>query len=183
MFFYLCIVSHRQIGLAFFYMVLRKTIMTIDAVAPDAVGSAQILYRRLIDAWNNQNAAEFANAFAQEATCIGFDGSQLIGRDQIRSSLTEIFRDHPTASYYTLIREVKEVSSGVMLLRANVGMVLPGKTDIDPAKNAIQCMVACFRDDQWKIVLFQNTPAQFHGRPELTERLNEELRELLKKHS
>lgn len=155
--------------------------MTIDTVASDAVASAQILYRQLIDAWNNQNAAAFANAFTPEATCIGFDGSQLTGKDQIQSSLTEIFRNHPTASYYTLIREIKEVSSRVMLLRANVGMVLPGKSDIDPAKNAIQCMVACFRDDQWKIILFQNTPAQFHGRPELTERLNEELRGLLKK--
>jgi uncharacterized protein (TIGR02246 family) len=157
--------------------------MTIDTVASDAVASAQALYRQVIDAWNNQNAVAFANAFTPEATCIGFDGSQLIGRDEIQSSLAKIFQDHPTASYYTLMREIKEVSPGVILIRANVGMVPPGKSDIDPARNAIQCMVACFRDDQWKIVLFQNTPAQFHGRPELTERLNEELRGLLKKRS
>jgi len=28
-------------------------------------------------------------------------------------------------------------------------------------------------------VLFQNTPAQFHGRPELVQQLTEELRQLL----
>jgi uncharacterized protein (TIGR02246 family) len=157
--------------------------MTTDTVIPDAIESAQTLYRQLIDAWNDQNAAAFANTFTPDAICIGFDGSQLIGKDQIQFSLTEIFGNHPTASYYTLIREIREISSGVILLHANVGMVPPGKSDIDPAKNAIQCMVACFRDAQWKIVLFQNTPAQFHLRPELTERLNEELRGVLKKRS
>jgi hypothetical protein len=32
----------------------------------------------------------------------------------------------------------------------------------------------------WKISLFQNTPARFDGRPELVEKLNSELREVLK---
>ena len=30
---------------------------------------------------------------------------------------------------------------------------------------------------EWRISLFQNTPAQFHGRPDLVERLTRELRE------
>jgi hypothetical protein len=28
---------------------------------------------------------------------------------------------------------------------------------------------------QWRIVLFQNTPAQFHGRPSLVEEMTREL--------
>ncbi|MGZ4033139.1 MAG: SgcJ/EcaC family oxidoreductase, partial [Tumebacillaceae bacterium] len=31
----------------------------------------------------------------------------------------------------------------------------------------------------WQIALFQNTPAQFHGRPELVEQMTAELRELI----
>ena len=33
--------------------------------------------------------------------------------------------------------------------------------------------------DGWRIALYQNTPAQFHGRPELSRALTEELRQLL----
>jgi hypothetical protein len=32
---------------------------------------------------------------------------------------------------------------------------------------------------KWRIALFQNTPAQFHGRPELVQQLTEQLRQLL----
>jgi hypothetical protein len=44
---------------------------------------------------------------------------------------------------------------------------------------AIQTLVAAKRDGKRRVALFQNTPAQFHGRPELVESLTEELRQLL----
>ena len=50
------------------------------------------------------------------------------------------------------------------------------KGDVD---NAIQSLVAVKQGTDWKIALFQNTPAQFHGRPEVAEALTEELRALL----
>jgi hypothetical protein len=34
--------------------------------------------------------------------------------------------------------------------------------------------------DAWKIALFQNTPAAFHGRPEESAKLTEELKELVR---
>jgi hypothetical protein len=43
----------------------------------------------------------------------------------------------------------------------------------------IQTLIAVKRDGQWRIVLFQNTPAQLHGRPELVQAMTEELRQLL----
>jgi hypothetical protein len=58
-------------------------------------------------------------------------------------------------------------------------MVPPGQKDLNPATNAIQSMVAVKQASQWRITLFQNTPAQFHGRPELAEALTEELRKVL----
>jgi uncharacterized protein (TIGR02246 family) len=137
------------------------------------------LYQQLIQSWNAQNAEAFAGLFVPDAICIGFDGSQLIGRQKIESTLTQIFKDHPTASYRYIIREVRPVAENVYLLRSNVGMVPPGKTDIDPSKNAVQCVVACSQNDKMEIILFQNTPAQFHGRPELAEALSKELRALL----
>jgi hypothetical protein len=59
-------------------------------------------------------------------------------------------------------------------------MVPPSQSDLDPKLNAIQTLIAVRRDGQWRIVLFQNTPAQLHGRPELVQEMTEELRQLLK---
>lgn len=137
------------------------------------------VYLRLIRAWNNQDARGFANLFSEDGDSIGFDGSQLIGRKVIEGTLKEIFASHATASFITIVRQIQHIGEELSILRANVGMVLPGKKDIDPSKNAIQSMVVKKKNDAWEIVLFQNTPAQFHGRPDLIENLNRELRALL----
>jgi hypothetical protein len=34
-------------------------------------------------------------------------------------------------------------------------------------------------EGKWRIALFQNTPAAFHGRPELAEQLSADLRHVL----
>ena len=62
-----------------------------------------------------------------------------------------------------------------MILRAVAGLVPPGQTAIRPETNSHQTVVAEAHDGQWRIVLFQNTPAQFHGRPELVEEMTREL--------
>ena len=58
-------------------------------------------------------------------------------------------------------------------------MIPPGKTDIEPDVNAHQTLVAVKTNSNWRIELFQNTPAAFHGRPELVDKMKDELRELL----
>jgi hypothetical protein len=55
-------------------------------------------------------------------------------------------------------------------------MVAPGASDINPAVNAIQSLVAVKLAPGWRIALFHNTPAAFHGRPDLAETLTEENR-------
>ena len=65
------------------------------------------------------------------------------------------------------------------MLGAIAGMVPPGDTDVNPQVNTHHTLVAVRRDEKWQIELFQNTPAQFHGRPELVEEMTNELRELL----
>ena len=62
-----------------------------------------------------------------------------------------------------------------MIVRAIAGLVPPGKSAISPATNSHQTVVAEKQDGEWRIVLFQNTPAQFHGRPELVEEMTREL--------
>ena len=57
-------------------------------------------------------------------------------------------------------------------------MVPPGQTRLNPAVNAVQSLVAQ-DDDGWRVVLFQNTPAQHHGRPDLVEQHTAELQQIL----
>jgi len=62
-----------------------------------------------------------------------------------------------------------------VILRAIAGLVPPGQSVINSQTNSHQTVVAQEQDGQWRIVLFQNTPGQFHGRPELVEEMTREL--------
>ncbi len=137
------------------------------------------LYQTLIDGWNRRDAAAMARLFGDEGSVVGFDGSQMNGPAEIGSVLGRIFADHPTPAYVTIVREVRTLGTDAALLRAVVGMVPPGGADLNPAVNAIQSLVAARRDGQWRIELFQNTPAAFHGRPQEAEALTAELRAAL----
>ena len=102
-------------------------------------------------------------------------GSQSIGAKEIFSHLDPIFRDHPTVRYISKVKEVRFLTPEVAILRAIAGMIPRGKSDINPAANAHQTLIVLKEGRNWRIQLFQNTPAQFHGRPELVERMTEEL--------
>jgi uncharacterized protein (TIGR02246 family) len=149
-----------------------------DASSPDEI-EIRALYRELLDSWNRRSADAFASLFILDGEVIGFDGSQMTGREEIASTLGQIFANHVTAPYVSKIKSVRLLSSEVAALRAIVGMVPPGQSDLNPAVNAHQSLVATKHDGTWRIELFQNTPAQFHGRPELVQQMTEELRQLL----
>lgn len=153
---------------------------SIDKASADAASATRELYQRLIEAWNKRNARDYALAFASTGYLVGFDGSQVNGQMEIGAHVSEIFSHHQTAAYVTIVREVRPITSDVTVLRSNVGMVPPGKDDINPDLNAVQCMVAARKGDKWEIALFQNTPAAFHDKPDLSKKLTEELRAVLR---
>lgn len=152
----------------------------IDPAVPDAERSARELYQRLIEAWNKRNARDYALLFASNGSIVGFDGSQVNGQLEIGANLSEIVSHHQTAAFVTIVREVRPIGSDAALLRANAGMVPPGKDDINPELNAVQSLVAARKGGKWEIVLFHNTPAAYHDRPELSKKLTEELRVVLR---
>jgi uncharacterized protein (TIGR02246 family) len=137
------------------------------------------LYQNLLQSWNLRRAHHFAALFTEDGNRVGFDGSQVNGRAKIASHLNAIFTDHQTAAYVAIVKEVRLLTSGVALLRAAVGMVPAGKTELNPATNAIQSLVAVREDGKWRMALLQNTPVAFHGRPELSGQLTQEMPELL----
>jgi uncharacterized protein (TIGR02246 family) len=133
------------------------------------------LYAALLDAWNRRDAASFARLFTAEGTTVGFDGTEMNGSTAIERHLGEIFSDHETAAYVAIVREVRPMSPGSALLRGVAGMVPPGDTRINPKTNAIQSLVGREDGGEWRIELFQNTPAAWHGRPQDAEALMAEL--------
>lgn len=147
----------------------------------------QYLVRANFDAfleqWNRESATAIASLFAADGSMVGFDGSTINGRDEIEFHLGQIFTAHQPAHYVGTTREIRFLSDEVALLRAAVGMVPPGHSDLEPELNAIQTLVAVRHGGDWGIAMLQSTPAQFHGRPDEAERLTTDLRELLRRES
>jgi uncharacterized protein (TIGR02246 family) len=133
------------------------------------------LYDELIKAWNDHDGTAMAAPFAEDGVVIGFDGSQHSGKANIASQMAAIFADHETGRYVVNVRQVRPVGSQAAVLHAIAGLVPPGQTQIRAEANAHQTLVAEERNGRWHIVLFQNTPAQFHGRPHLVEQMTREL--------
>jgi uncharacterized protein (TIGR02246 family) len=146
-------------------------------LSSDQKHEVQVIYEQLIKAWNSRSASGMADLFAEEGELIGFDGSLISGKKAIFEHLSPIFEAHPTPPFIYKVKRCQEVGTSI-LLRAIVGMVPPGKDELDPALNAHQTLLGKKEDNEWKIVLFQNTPAQFHGRPDLREEMTEELKSL-----
>lgn len=145
-----------------------------------AESEVRALYQRLLESWNKRDADAFAVLFHEDGESIGFDGSQMSGPAEIAATLQQIFLSHQTAPYVAKVKSVRFLAPDVAILRAIVGMVPPGQKELNPAVNTLQTLVAARHGDQWLIALFQNTPAQFHGRPELVQQMTEELRQLLR---
>ena len=133
------------------------------------------LYDRLITGWNDHDGYAMAEPFADDGVIIGFDGSVSSGRQTIGTEMSNIFADHETGRYAVKVQSVRSLGPQATILRAIAGLVPPGQTAINPETNSHQTVVAEQHESQWKIVLFQNTPAQFHGRPALVEDMTLEL--------
>ncbi len=139
------------------------------------------LYEQILIAWNEQDAADMAARFEEDGNLVGFDGTQADSRAAIENHLRPIFADHPTAAYVAKVREIRRLGRDVGILRAVVGMVPPGSDDINPAGNTIQTLVAVANADGWRVALFQSTPAAWHGRPQDSAALTEELRDVMRR--
>ena|SRR5689334_19737409 len=137
------------------------------------------LYGRLIEGWNDGDAEAMASAVAPDGLVIGFDGSQMSGREAVANELGRIFADHETARYVTKVRATASLGEAAGVLHAVAGMVPPGGSGLVSERNTIQTVVGRRDEGGWAAILFQSTPARFDGRPELTDALTAELSELL----
>ncbi len=138
--------------------------------------STRALYRKLLQAWNDQDAAAMVALLTPDGSMVGFDGSSVKGQDAALKHLKPVLDTLPTPTYVASVREVRELGLDTTLLLAAAGMVPRGKGNINPALNALQVLVAQRNDGAWRVAHFQTTPAAFHERPEQSDALSLELR-------
>jgi uncharacterized protein (TIGR02246 family) len=139
------------------------------------------LYEQILVAWNQQDAPAMAAQFEEDGNLIGYDGSQADSRAAIEDHLRPIFADHPTAAYVAKVREIRMLGRDVGILRAVAGMIPPGSDDINPGVNTIHTLVGVQSVDGWRVALLQSTPAAWHGRPQDSAALTEELRDVMRR--
>lgn len=138
------------------------------------------LYHDLLDGWNQRRAERMAALLLDDGIVVGFDGSQMQGSSAVKDEMSRIFADHRPARYVGIIRSVTFLNPDVAVVHAVAGMVPPGKRAIKRENNAVQTLTAVKRDGQWRIAVYQNTPARFDGRPQLGDQLTAELEEAMK---
>ena len=139
----------------------------------------EAIYENLINSWNETNAQAFSDLFSDSGTLVGFDGTTASGRQDIYDHLSSVFADHTPAKFVSIIRDIKVLCPTVGLLRAVAGMARSAEKKINPKTNTIQSLVVVSEMGHFRIVLFQNTPAAFHGRPQVVEHLTDELQKEL----
>ena len=134
------------------------------------------LYAQFVDNWNRRSGAGVASGFTDDGDIVFFDGSHYRGRLSIAADLRQLFAEAPTPEYVAVARSVRPLAPGVALLIAHAGMIPPGGNDPDPRLLAVHSLVAAEEGGRWRIALFQETPAAWHGHEDAREALLLELR-------
>jgi uncharacterized protein (TIGR02246 family) len=122
----------------------------------------------------------FAAPYTDVCDYIGFDGTYLKGREEIASLHQMLFDKFVKGSRLVgKIRSIRFLTSDIAIVVAVGGTVMVGQSDIDPERNSIHMLVAINQNANWRFTAFQNSRAQFIGRPEEAQALTNELRQLL----
>jgi uncharacterized protein (TIGR02246 family) len=152
----------------------------ISTSTPRDKVAIRFLYQQIMDGWNTGNGQAFAAPFAENGDLVGFDGTHLKGRQEIATFHQQLFDTYVKGSRLVgKIRNVRFLASDVALMHVVGGTIMAGQTDIDPERNSIQTLVATKNKGEWRLAAFQNTRAQFLGRPKEAQALTDELRRLL----
>jgi len=127
--------------------------MNSQTTTPTAVDEEAVraIHRRMIDAWNADDAAGFAAPFTDEADFVAFEGTHLKGRREIASFHRQIF--DTVVKGTRLEGEVKFVrflSAAVAVMHSAVRVILQGRTEASPSRDSMQLTVVAKRDGEWR---------------------------------
>jgi uncharacterized protein (TIGR02246 family) len=121
------------------------------------------LMERLTRAWNDGDAAAFADQFTEDADYITFFGVHLRGRGVIEESHRPLFAGPLKGSRLTggtqgeVHPGVRFLSPDVALLVVTGGTTTAGSDGPDPSRDSIMTLTAVRTADRWRFASFQNT--------------------------
>lgn len=143
---------------------------------PDDGTAINTLYQQTIDGWNTGSGDAFAAPYTDDSDFVGFDGIYLKGRQQIASFHQMLFDKFLKGSCLIgKIRSIRFVTNDIAIMIAVGGTVMAGQSDIEPERNSIHTIVAVKRDSSnWYFTAFQNSRAQYIGRPEESQAFTSE---------
>ncbi|MGH9976619.1 MAG: SgcJ/EcaC family oxidoreductase, partial [Nitrososphaeraceae archaeon] len=128
------------------------------------------LYFQMIDGWNKGSGNIFAAPFAEAGDLVGFDGTYLKGRQNIGSFHQQLFDTSLKGSRLVgKIRDMRFLTNDVAIMHAVGGTIMDGQADIEPERNSIHIIMVKRENSNagnWFITAFQNTRAQYIGRPQ-----------------
>lgn len=143
---------------------------------PDDGNVIHTLYQQTIDGWNTGSGDAFAAPYTDDSDFVGFDRTYLKGRQQIASFHQMLFDKFLKGSCLIgKIRSIRFVTNDIAIMIAVGGTVMAGQSDIEPERNSIHTIVAVKRDSSnWYFTAFQNSRAQYIGRPEESQAFTSE---------
>jgi uncharacterized protein (TIGR02246 family) len=133
------------------------------------------LYARYLAGWNQRSGVTVSSVFADDGELIDLDGTLRSGRLSIAADMRRMFAEHATPTFVGVVRSVRRLADGVVLLHAVAGMVPPGADGVDPALHTVHALTAVEDAGRWKIALLQSTPARYGGRADAVAALTAEL--------
>ena len=111
----------------------------------------------LIAAWNRGDAAAFASPFAEDATFISFEGTELSGREAIAAFHEALFRKQLKGTRLEGdVRFVRFLSPDIAMVHARCGVVLAGRERPIASRESMQLFVCTRRSAQWRIDAVMN---------------------------
>ena len=133
------------------------------------------LYARYLAGWNQRSGVTVSSVFADDGELIDLDGTLRSGRLSIAADMRRMLAEHATPTFVGVVRSVRRLADGVVLLHAVAGMVPPSADGVDPSLHTVHALTAVEDAGRWKIALLQSTPARYGGRADTLAALTAEL--------
>jgi uncharacterized protein (TIGR02246 family) len=116
------------------------------------------IHQRMIDAWNTGNGAAFAAPFTEDADFVAFEGTHLIGRQEITSFHQRMFDTVVKGSRLEggEVNFVHFLGPALAVMHSVVRVTLPGQTKPSPSRDSMQLAVVRKRNGDWHCEALMN---------------------------
>ena len=114
---------------------------------------------RLVAAWSHNDASGVADVFTEDGILILPGDVYKNGREEIRSFMAAAYAGPFKGTGVTgRPVDLRFASDTVAMIRTHGGILPPGETDIDPALAVRSSWITVYRDGQWQLASYQNSP-------------------------